>query len=97
MAVARELTKLHEEINHGSVNEIIEYYSNKEPKGEITLVISGKSPDQAWSEKQLQEEIQDRLKTSQVSPSRLAKSLVEVSGWSRRDIYDLMQKLQDDK
>ena len=46
MAVARELTKLHEEIIRGSVSELMKYYSKKEPKGEITLVISGKMTDE---------------------------------------------------
>ena len=97
MAVARELTKLHEEIIRGSVSEVREHYSRKEPKGEITLVISGKLTGQAWPERQLLEEIQKKLKTSQISPSRLAKNLAKDSGWSRRDIYDLMQGVQDQR
>ena len=97
MAVARELTKLHEEIIRGSVSEVREHYSRKEPKGEITLVISGKLTGQAWPERQLLEEIQKKLKTSQISPSRLAKNLAKDSGWSRRDIYDLMQGFQDQR
>ncbi len=97
MAVARELTKLHEEIIRGTVSELMEHYSRKEPKGEITLVISGKITEGAWPESQLIEEIQKRLKTSQSSPSFLARNLAEQSGWSRRDIYDLIQGLQDEK
>jgi 16S rRNA (cytidine1402-2'-O)-methyltransferase len=97
MAVARELTKLHEEIIRGSISELREHYSRKEPKGEITLVISGKITEDAWPESLLLEEIQKKLKTSQSSPSRLAKSLAEQSGWSRRDIYKLMQVFQDEK
>jgi len=97
MAVARELTKLHEEIIRGSASELMEYYSRKEPKGEITLVISGNIREGAWPESQLLEEIQKRLKTSQTSQSSLAKSLAGESGWFRRDIYDLIQGLQDEK
>ena len=97
MAVARELTKLHEEIIRGTVSDIMDYFSQNKPKGEITLVISGKSSGQVWREEQLVAEIRKRLKSSQNSPSQLAKNLTDESGWSRRDIYDLMQELQDDK
>jgi 16S rRNA (cytidine1402-2'-O)-methyltransferase len=39
--VARELTKIHEEYFTGSVSEAISRFSNTEPKGEITVIISG--------------------------------------------------------
>ncbi|HEY2962786.1 MAG TPA: 16S rRNA (cytidine(1402)-2'-O)-methyltransferase [Pyrinomonadaceae bacterium] len=38
--VARELTKLHEEIRRGRLSELVEHYSNAEqPRGEIVLLI----------------------------------------------------------
>jgi 16S rRNA (cytidine1402-2'-O)-methyltransferase len=37
--VARELTKLHEEIRRGRLSELAEHYSNEEPRGEIVLLI----------------------------------------------------------
>lgn len=40
IAVCRELTKLHEEIFRGSVSQAIEHF--REPRGEFTLVISGR-------------------------------------------------------
>ena len=39
--VARELTKLHEELRTGSLRELGEYYSSKDPRGEITVVLAG--------------------------------------------------------
>ncbi len=39
--VARELTKLHEELRFGHLRELAEYYSSKEPRGEITVVMAG--------------------------------------------------------
>ncbi len=41
-SVSRELTKLYEENIQGSLAELIEYYGNKEVKGEIVIVIEGK-------------------------------------------------------
>ena len=37
--VARELTKLHEEIRRGRLSELSEHYSSVEPRGEIVLLI----------------------------------------------------------
>ena len=37
--VARELTKLHEEIRRGRLSELAEHYANVEPRGEIVLLI----------------------------------------------------------
>jgi 16S rRNA (cytidine1402-2'-O)-methyltransferase len=38
-AVARELTKLHEEVVRGTLSEIREHFSQNEPRGEFVLVI----------------------------------------------------------
>jgi 16S rRNA (cytidine1402-2'-O)-methyltransferase len=42
VSVSRELTKIHEETKTGPVGEVISYFSKKEVKGEIVLVIDGK-------------------------------------------------------
>lgn len=41
--VCRELTKRHETVFAGSMEEVIAYYEVQEPKGECVLVIAGKS------------------------------------------------------
>jgi len=42
VSVSRELTKLFEETIRGKVTEIIKYYTQKPPKGEIVIIIEGK-------------------------------------------------------
>ena len=42
ISVSRELTKLYEETIRGSVKEVLEHYTEKPPKGEIVIVVSGK-------------------------------------------------------
>lgn len=95
LVVARELTKLHEEIIRGPVSQVRDYYQRVEPKGELTLIISGSSNGERWSQEVLQAEILKRKQASSASPSQLARNLAELSGWSRREIYDLMQGLED--
>ena len=93
IAVARELTKLHEEIFRGAISEAREHYSQYEPKGEITLIISGRGHDAVWSKEELLGALREEGNLGELSPTRLAKTLADKSGWSRRDIYDLMQGL----
>ncbi|MDP3435719.1 MAG: 16S rRNA (cytidine(1402)-2'-O)-methyltransferase, partial [Bacteroidales bacterium] len=42
-AVSREISKIHEENRRGTLVELIEWYTKKEPKGEIVIVVSGKN------------------------------------------------------
>lgn len=42
VSVSRELTKLFEETIRGTAKEVLEYYTNKPPKGEIVIVVQGK-------------------------------------------------------
>ena len=40
VAVAREMTKLHEEIVRGTASELAAHYASARPKGEITVVVA---------------------------------------------------------
>lgn len=93
-AVARELTKLHEEFFRGPLSAAQERYTAAPPRGEITLVIAGKEAGEVWTESRLIAEIRTRQRTGKASPSQLAKSLAKESGWPRGQIYDLMQNLE---
>ena len=42
ISVSRELTKLYEETKRGTVKELIEYFTKKEPRGEFVIVVAGK-------------------------------------------------------
>lgn len=42
-SLSRELTKLHEETQRGTLQQLLDYYKEKNIKGEIVLIVSGKS------------------------------------------------------
>ncbi|NNC49160.1 MAG: 16S rRNA (cytidine(1402)-2'-O)-methyltransferase [Flaviramulus sp.] len=42
VSVSRELTKMFEETIRGTAKEVLEYYTNKPPKGEIVICVGGK-------------------------------------------------------
>lgn len=52
IAVCRELTKLHEEIYRGTIEDAYNWFSENRPRGEFVLVISGKSDSEIKAEKE---------------------------------------------
>jgi 16S rRNA (cytidine1402-2'-O)-methyltransferase len=93
IAVARELTKVHEEIWHGSLSAARAYFTANEPRGEFTLVVAGKTTEEKerWTEDKVLLAIKFGLKVGE-SPSTLAKRLAEESGWDRRAVYQLISQ-----
>jgi 16S rRNA (cytidine1402-2'-O)-methyltransferase len=95
IAIARELTKIHEEIFRGSVREAIQYYTETPPRGEITLIINGNSEKgEQWSEEKIIEAIQNALETNE-QPSLIARNIAKQSGWQRSNVYLLMTKIKN--
>ncbi len=96
IAVARELTKVHEEIWRGTIVGAREYFTQNEPRGEFTLVLEGKtkSEKQKWAEDNVMIAIKFGLKLGE-SPSALAKRVADESGWNRKEIYPLIMETKE--
>ena len=42
VSVCREISKIHEESVRGTLDEVIAHFKEKEPKGEIVIILEGK-------------------------------------------------------
>ncbi|UAB82044.1 16S rRNA (cytidine(1402)-2'-O)-methyltransferase [Marixanthomonas sp. SCSIO 43207] len=42
VSISREITKLHEETVRGTVEEVLQHFTKKPPKGELVMVVAGK-------------------------------------------------------
>lgn len=94
MAVARELTKLHEEIFRGRISAAREHFSGKPPRGEFTLVLAGCPPEsERWSEDRVREAIAHSLERGG-APGEIARGIAAESGWARRELYGLVVELK---
>jgi 16S rRNA (cytidine1402-2'-O)-methyltransferase len=94
IAIARELTKVYEEILRGTLQTMLEIFSNTEPLGEFTLVIAGKKAESSqWSEAQLRRSLQEHLENGG-SRSAIAAELANRSGWPRRKVYRLANEIR---
>ncbi len=91
IAVARELTKLHEEIWRGTIRGALEHFAENPPIGECTLVIGG-AEEERWDEETVKESLKNLLKEG-LSVKEASKQLAEISGWPRRDLYRLGLKM----
>lgn len=97
IAVARELTKLHEQIIRGSISEARAHFEQHEPRGEFTLVIGGASDEPAgpWTEEQLLNALREGLAAGQAQ-SQLASAVAAKSGWQRREVYRKISGLKEE-
>jgi 16S rRNA (cytidine1402-2'-O)-methyltransferase len=92
MCAARELTKLYEEFFRGRIDRAYQFFQSQPPRGEITLVIAGASPNlERWTETELMNAIQDSVSKGN-SASAIAAQFASQSGWPRREIYKLAVK-----
>lgn len=93
IAVARELTKVHEEIWRGALSAAIAHFSQHEPRGEFTLVIEGKAKTarQKWSQEKVMIAVRMGLKLGE-PPASLARRVAQESGWERREVYRLTRQ-----
>lgn len=98
LTLCRELTKKYEEADKTTIDQAIEKYDEKEPRGEYVLVIEGKSQEeiqeenkQKWESMTIEEHMEYYI--SQGNDKKSAMKLVAKDrGVSKRDIYNQLIK-----
>lgn len=95
IAVARELTKLYEEVRRGHLNEMVETYEREEPpRGEVVLVVGPPGAEEARAD----EDDVDRLLTDAMGRSSIRDAAAEVAaitGRARKEVYSRALALRD--
>jgi 16S rRNA (cytidine1402-2'-O)-methyltransferase len=94
-AVCREITKLHETFERGTLAELAARYESAATKGEIVVVIGPPPPREAASEAEVDAALAAALETKGVGGA--AQEVAEAFGLSRRDLYQRALKLKDRK
>ncbi|RLD08191.1 MAG: 16S rRNA (cytidine(1402)-2'-O)-methyltransferase [Chlamydiae bacterium] len=89
IAVARELTKIHEKVVRGTALEIINCFSDGEVKGECVIVIApAPKLEDKKAEYNLAEMVEKVRKISGLQHSKAAKIVAVLTGISKREIYN---------
>ncbi len=85
-AVARELTKLHEEVRRGTLAELAAHYAAAgAPKGEVTIVVGPPGDEPAPSADSIDAMLAQALET--LSVREAAATVAAATGLARRAIY----------
>jgi 16S rRNA (cytidine1402-2'-O)-methyltransferase len=89
VAVARELTKVHESFVRGTLTELTSYYDNEQVRGEVVLVL-GAAPPPASATAADARALANELLASGLSARTAAKQLAEQLNMPRNDAYSLV-------
>ena len=98
MTVCKELTKRYEQKRKSTLDEMIAYYEENEPRGEYVLIFEGKSlqelkeeKQQEWNQLTVQEHMEHYLEKGMDKKSAM-KQIAKDRGVSKRDIYQELLK-----
>ncbi len=88
VAVARELTKMHEEFWRGTLGEAVDWVADTPPRGEIVLVLGGATARVGATDLELREALAELLETGSSKRAAATELALEFSVPKRR-VYDL--------
>ncbi len=93
-AVARELTKLHEEIARGTLAELAERFAGG-ARGEVTIVVGGATENAARRapEEPLEDELRRRLEARE-PPTTIAREVARARGLKRAEVYGALERVK---
>lgn len=98
ISLCRELTKIHEEVLRMTVSQALEYYSEKNPKGEYVLVIEGAAPETLSQNFTIEaaadlaaEYLENGMKLSEA-----CRKAAKETGFQKSQIYSLMINREDE-
>ena len=92
IAIARELTKLHEEIIRTDIDGAVKYYEENNPRGEYVLVIEGakesvSEEENEWENISISEHVDKYVAEGLTSKEAIKKVAVD-RGMAKRDVYN---------
>lgn len=92
IALARELTKIHEEILRMTISEAVKYYQEINPRGEYVLIVAGAEknaePEETWwSNMEIKEHVEEYISRGMDSKEAV-KSAAKDRGLPKREVYN---------
>lgn len=92
VALARELTKRHEEVWRGTLEGAVEHAAANEPRGEFVIVLDGAPPDAPADDDDVAAAVAARLEQGASKKDAVAAVAADL-GVSRRRVYDVALSL----
>ncbi len=93
IAIAREITKIHEQVIRSSLSQAAQKYSDESLKGEIVIIVSGAQPIKEAGVS-LEDAASQALELTRhgMPPSEAAKLVAKKHGIKKGDIYKLISE-----
>jgi 16S rRNA (cytidine1402-2'-O)-methyltransferase len=99
--VCRELTKVHEEIRHGTVADLVDYYRSRDVRGEVTIVVEGRTPgeEETGTESELEaaRRIARELARTGSSTQEIVRRLQDELAMPRNAAYGLALEVERER
>jgi 16S rRNA (cytidine1402-2'-O)-methyltransferase len=99
ISIARELTKIHEEVIYGNVNEVFEFFQNNPQKlrGEFVVIVEKTAKNQKFfSNEEIIFEIQESLKKGK-SIKDISIELSQIFDLNKKEVYKIALDLSKTK
>ena len=93
ISLCRELTKIYEEVIRTTISGAIEYYKDKNPKGEYVLIIEGYNKEDELAELTIEDAVTEaqKLIDSGMRAVDACKEAAKITGFKKSDIYSMLQ------
>jgi 16S rRNA (cytidine1402-2'-O)-methyltransferase len=88
--VAREISKLHEDVRRGTLASLADHYRAGDVLGEVAIVVGARGQEVAEDDP---EALVQRLLRLGMKPSQAAKEAAVLSGLPRADLYEIAVRL----
>jgi 16S rRNA (cytidine1402-2'-O)-methyltransferase len=88
VAVARELTKIHEQFLRGRLADVLDEIKSQPTRGEYTLIVEGQANMLAWTETEVRSRLAELIEGG-ASRAAAARAVAGESGWTRNQVYNL--------
>lgn len=98
ITVARELTKIFEEIRHGKISSFLACGAQGKAKGEFTIILEGKEKKSiAVSTEEIEAKLLQLWENEKISVRDAVNEIVRQTGLSRKNVYDIAVRLRSRK
>ncbi len=98
VVVAREMTKIHEEFYRGTMAEAARYYAENKARGEVTVVVSPRSPAEETDkvDEAAARALARALLDEGLTLSRVAREVSSRLGIAKNAAYDVVHSFEDE-
>ncbi len=94
-AIARELTKIYEQVIRGNLSELIEHFETTEPKGEFVIMVQGAkgelTEEQFWHKLSIEDHVTHYINTGETKKDAI-RHVAADRGVPKNEIYNTVMK-----